>query len=83
MALAVENPPARAEQETPFWSLGQEDRLEEEVATPPVFLPWESHGQGSLLGCGPWGGKELDMTEQLSIHIQVNISSYYTNIIAF
>ena len=45
----------------------------------PVFLPLNSHGQRSLLGCGPWGGKELDMTERLSIHIQVNISSYYTN----
>ena len=29
----------------------------------PVFLPGESHGQRSLVGCGPWGHKELDMTE--------------------
>ena len=29
----------------------------------PVFLPGESHGQKSLVGCSPWGGKELDMTE--------------------
>ena len=29
----------------------------------PVFLPLNSHGQRNLLGCGPWGGKELDMTE--------------------
>ena len=28
-----------------------------------VFLPGESHGQRSLAGCGPWGCKELDMTE--------------------
>ena len=29
----------------------------------PVFLPGESHGQRRLVGYGPWGGKELDMTE--------------------
>ena len=23
-------------------------------------------GQGSLACCGPWGGKELDVTEQLN-----------------
>ena len=29
----------------------------------PVFLPGESHGQGSLAGCSPWGHKEADRTE--------------------
>ena len=29
----------------------------------PVFLPGESHGQGSLMGYGPEGCKGLDMTE--------------------
>ena len=29
----------------------------------PVFLPRESRGQRSLLGCCPWGRTELDMTE--------------------
>ena len=29
----------------------------------PVFLPGESYGQRSLAGCGPWGHKELDLTE--------------------
>ena len=28
----------------------------------PVFLPRESHGQGSLVGYSPGGLKELDMT---------------------
>ena len=32
----------------------------------PVFLPGKSHGQRSLAGDGPWGRKELDMTEQLN-----------------
>ena len=29
----------------------------------PVFLPGESHGQRSLVGYGPWGHKESDMTK--------------------
>ena len=29
----------------------------------PVFLPGESHGRRSLVGCSPRGHKELDMTE--------------------
>ena len=34
--------------------------------TTPVFLPAAPHGQGSLVGCSPWGHKELDITERLS-----------------
>ena len=29
----------------------------------PVFLPGESHGQGTLVGCHLWGCTESDMTE--------------------
>ena len=29
----------------------------------PVFLPGESQGQGSLVGCHLWGCTELDTTE--------------------
>ena len=29
----------------------------------PVFLPRESHGQRSLVGCCPWGRTESDTTE--------------------
>ena len=29
----------------------------------PVFLPGESQGQGSLLGCRLWGRTELDTTD--------------------
>ena len=32
-------------------------------AKPPVFLPGESQGQGSLVGCRLWGRTELDTTE--------------------
>ena len=34
----------------------------------PVFLPGESQGWGSLLGCCLWGPTESDMTEQLYFH---------------
>ena len=42
------------------------DLLEEGVATHPVFLPGESHGQRSLVGYSLWGHKESDMTERLT-----------------
>ena len=32
----------------------------------PVFLPGESQGRGSLVGCHLWGRTESDMTKQLS-----------------
>ena len=37
--------------------------LEKEMATPPVLLPGESQGWGSLVGCSPWGRTELDTNE--------------------
>ena len=45
-------------QETWVRSLGQEDPLEKEMATTPVFLPGESHGQRSLAGYSPRGHKD-------------------------
>ena len=38
-------------------SPGQEDPLEEDMATTPVFLPGESHGQKSLAGYSPWNSR--------------------------
>ena len=35
----------------------------------PVFLPGDFHGQRSLAGCSPWGGKELDVTERLTVSL--------------
>ena len=57
----VQSPPVK--QETWAQSLGWEDPLEEEMATIPVFLPGESHGQRRLVGCSPWGRTESDTTE--------------------
>ena len=33
----------------------------------PVFLPGEFYGQRSLVGYSPWGHKESDMTERLTL----------------
>ena len=36
-----------------------------------TLLPGKSHGQGSLVGCSPWGRKELGMTERLThLHLK-------------
>ena len=37
----------------------------------PAFLTNKSHGHRSLVGYSPWGRKELDSTELLSMHAQV------------
>ena len=34
----------------------------------PVLLPGKSHGWRSLVGCSPWGSKELDTTERFHFH---------------
>ena len=35
----------------------------------PVCLPGESHGQESLVSYSPWGCKESDMTEPLTLNL--------------
>ena len=63
----VKNPPAA--QETLIPPLGQEDPLRREWLPTPVFLPGESHGQRSLVGYSPWGLKESDRTERLTLSL--------------
>ena len=50
-------------QETWVQPLGQEDPWRREWQPTPVFLPGESHGQGTLASYSPWCRKELDTTE--------------------
>ena len=38
----------------------------------PVLLPGKSHGQGSLVGCSPWGHYKLDTTERLHFHFSLS-----------
>ena len=49
--------------------LSQEDPLGREWLPTPVFLPGEFHGQRSLVGYSPWGRKESDTTEQLTLSL--------------
>ena len=53
-------------QETCVRSLGWEDTLVMRTPT-PVFLPGEFHEHNSLSGYNPWGPKDLDTTEELSL----------------
>ena len=58
-------------QETWVRSLGQEDPLEKELAPHSSTLAEKSHGQRSLVGYSPWGCKESDMTERLTLSLSV------------
>ena len=60
--------------ETWVRSLGWDDPLGKEWQPTPVFLPGEFQGQRSLEGYSPWGHKELDRTEQLTL----SLSQYLT-----
>ena len=46
-----------------------EDPLKKRMATHSSILPREFHGQRSLAGYSPWGCKESDKSEQLSLSI--------------
>ena len=48
----------------PVQSLGQENPLEEGMATHTSILAWGIHGQRSLVRYSPWGHKGLDLTEE-------------------
>ena len=43
-----------------------------------VFLSGEFHGQRRLVGYSPWGHKELDMTEQLTVSQEIKLKSFCT-----
>ena len=47
--------------------LGQEDPLEKGWLPTPVFFLGESQGQRILEGYCPWGCKESDTTERLTL----------------
>ena len=66
MAQTIKNLPAV--RETWVRSLGWEDPLEEGTVNPLQYSCLENpHGQRSLAGYSPWGRKESDTTERLSL----------------
>ena len=58
-------------QKTQVQTLGWENSLETKGQPTPVFLTGKSRGQRGLEDYSPWGHKELDTTEQLSMQIQI------------
>ena len=66
MTQFVKNPPAM--QKTRVQSLGWIDSPEGRHGNQLQYFHLEnSHGKRSLVDCSPWGHKESDMTERLSI----------------
>ena len=70
----VKNLPAVQEtQETQVWSLGQEEPLDEKMATHSNILAWKipwTEEPGRLQSMGSW---ELDTAERLNTHIDMYI----------
>ena len=46
----------------------------------PVFLPGEAHWQRSLVGYSPWGLKESDRTERLTLLLYHPYSTFVNNL---
>ena len=67
---------AEDSQETGVQSLGQEDSLEEEMATTPVFLPGKFCGQRSLADYSPWGHKEFHTTGHTCMYMYELLQIY-------
>ena len=65
VAQTVQNLPAT--QETQVWSLGQEDPLEKGMATCSSILAWRIPWTEKPSGYSPWGCKESDTTEWLTL----------------
>ena len=48
-------------------SLGQENVLEEGMATQPSILAWEIPWIKEVVGCSPWGHKASNMTKHACV----------------
>ena len=67
MAQTVKSLPAV--QETGVQSLGREDPLEKGMATHSSILAWRIPWTEEPGGYNPWGHKELDTTERLTLSL--------------
>ena len=59
-----------AKKETQVQSLDWKDPLQEEMATHSNILVWRIPWTEETAGYSPWGRKESDTTEQLSLSAQ-------------
>ena len=83
MVLVVKNPPAKAGDVRDVGSVPRSGRFPGGGhGNPPQYSFLENpHEQRSLVGCGPWGRKELDTTKQLSTaqrlyNLEIMITSF-------
>ena len=67
VAQLVNNLPAV--QETWVWSLGWEDPLEKRMSTHSSIPAWRIPWTEDLVGYSPWGCKEWDTTERLTLSL--------------
>ena len=72
-SLVAQNPPHLPMQETGFNPWVGKIPWRRAWQPTPVFLPGESRGQRSLVGCGPWGHKESDRTEWLNNELHLRL----------
>ena len=47
-------------------------KAEKAMASHSSTLAWKIHGRKSLVGYSPWGGEELDTTEQPHFHFSLS-----------
>ena len=83
---AVKNPSAT--QKMWVWSLDQKEPLEEETATHPSILAWESHGQRSLMdyspgGCKRWTRQRLNQRHRRGSWIRPGPSTWMRVLLCF
>ena len=58
-------------------SLGGEDPLEKEMVTHSSIFAQKSHGHRSLVDYSPWGHKESDTTDLLTLSLSSGSYGYY------
>ena len=71
-------PPIQEGQKAWIWPLGQENPMQEEMKSVPVFLPGKFHGQRSLVGRTPRGCKESGTTECVHAHTHTHTHTHIT-----
>ena len=72
MAQMVKNPPANAEvRDTGLIPVSERSPWRRKWQLTPIFLPGKYHGERSLVDYSPWGLKESDMTERLTLFHKV------------
>ena len=74
VAQLIKNPPTMRE----TWVRPWVGKIPWRRLPTPVFWPGEFHGLYS-----PWGGKELDMTEQLSLSLSFKVIDLVTHVSTF